>query len=442
MPPYSVVRVSPPLDVTIPGCAVLLSVLTLFCYIPQPRGAGVLPDCAVCYDGYGSGVSNSCHPCDDTKAHLLIAMGVLFCLVLLLLLFLAIVFLIGGLDAIDIVRQSVGRKFSVGSKASSTGPPVSETRSQERCRPLDVTVAPAYSFASEAKLGDGGGGEDAPGRTRVFPTTHSDSDDMDRTFTRALGPDVGTGAGVKLSDGMGRYPSRNPGMSADRQARLAAVSDSGVGGAQAIASEESDADGGEKPKGCGLGAKLKRYVSRLPLDKLKILVVVWQILAVFSSITGVEFPASYARFLSWISVVNLDIGSIFSASCVLPSVNFYTRLLVTTLAPLGLAAELVLTYQTAKARAGIGSAGVIARRTAWSRHVAAGLLLSFLVRFNVPECTAAYTRAEWSVDMRRENMAAVAYPGCKGTSRPDDLEHAGEITRRIWVSPWHFICAM
>ena len=69
--------------------------------------------------------------------------------------------------------------------------------------------------------------------------------------------------------------------------------------------------------------------------------------------------------------------------------NFYTRLLVTTLAPLILAAGLVLTYKTAKARAGIGSPGVIARRAAWSRHVAAGLLLSFLVRFDVPESTAA-----------------------------------------------------
>ncbi|CAN0564795.1 unnamed protein product, partial [Laminaria digitata] len=68
--------------------------------------------------------------------------------------------------------------------------------------------------------------------------------------------------------------------------------------------------------------------------KLKILVVVWQILAVFSSITGVDFPASYSTFLSWISMVNLDIGSIFSASCIVPSVNFYANLLSTTLAPL------------------------------------------------------------------------------------------------------------
>ncbi|CAM9194743.1 unnamed protein product, partial [Laminaria digitata] len=118
---------------------------------------------------------------------------------------------------------------------------------------------------------------------------------------------------------------------------------------------------------------------RLPLNKVKILVVVWQILAVFSSITGVEFPSSYSTFLSWISVVNLDLGNIVSATCVLPSVTFYVRLLVTTLGPLVLICGMVLTYHIAKRLAGIGSAGVIARRAAWSRHVAAGLLLLFLV---------------------------------------------------------------
>ena len=81
-------------------------------------------------------------------------------------------------------------------------------------------------------------------------------------------------------------------------------------------------------------------------------------------------------------MVNLDIGSIFSASCVLPSINFYLSLLATTLGPLVLTAVLVLTYHMAKARAGIGRAGVMARRAAWSRHVAAGLLLTFLVRFD------------------------------------------------------------
>ncbi|CAM9233149.1 unnamed protein product, partial [Laminaria digitata] len=113
--------------------------------------------------------------------------------------------------------------------------------------------------------------------------------------------------------------------------------------------------------------------------KFKILLVVWQILTVFSSITGVEFPEPYSKFLSWINFVNFDIGHIFSVSCILPSVNFYERLLVTTLTPLVLTTGLVLTYQVAKHRAGIGSAGVIAKRAAWARHVTAGLLLTFLI---------------------------------------------------------------
>ena len=156
-----------------------------------------------------------------------------------------------------------------------------------------------------------------------------------------------------------------------------------------------EGDGGVKPKCCGFGDKVKRLMSLLPLNKLKILVVVWQILAVFSSITGVEFPATYATFLSWISVVNLDLGSIFSASCVLPVVNFYDTLLLVTLGPLLLAGVLVLTYHMAKRRSGIGRAGVVARRAAWSRHVSAGLLLTFLVRFDCALYAVAPGRVWW-----------------------------------------------
>ncbi len=140
---------------------------------------------------------------------------------------------------------------------------------------------------------------------------------------------------------------------------------------------------------CGLGEKIKRWASLVPMDKLKILVVVWQILTVFPSITGADFPPAYARFLSWIDIVNLDVGSIFSGTCLLPRVSFYERLLLTTLAPLGLAAVLVVTFQLAKRRAGIGSASVISRRAAWSRHMAAGLLLTFLVRVAPAELVSA-----------------------------------------------------
>ena len=352
----------------------------------------------MCADGYGSGGSNSCHRCDNTKAHLLIATSALFSLVALLLLFLAVVFLIGGFDAINSVRQSVDRTFSVGAKAPTTrrSAPVQEYRMPRR--PI---ASPAHSFAIEVSTGGGGGGGGGggdggdggggggngrrivgpSGRNRVVPMRLSGLADTDWTFTRDLGRDNGVAAGAQSSDEMTRYPSdnRNVGMSTRRQVGISPVSSSGAGRVHADTTREADAGGGGDSTGGGLGAKIKRTASRLPLNKLKILVVVWQILAVFSGITGIEFPASYSRFLSWISVVNLDIGSIFSASCVFPSVNFYVRLLVTTLVPLVLAIGLVLTYQTAKRRAANGLGGVKARKAAWSRHVAAGLLLTFFV---------------------------------------------------------------
>lgn len=141
---------------------------------------------------------------------------------------------------------------------------------------------------------------------------------------------------------------------------------------------------------CGLGPTIKRWMSRLPLDKLKILVVVWQILTVFPSIAAVEYPPSYARFLAWIDVVNVDVGQFFSATCLLPAVNHFQRLLAVTLGPLILAGVLLCTYQLARRRAGIGPASVVERRSAWSRHMAAGLLLTFLV--------SGRSLAAWSVE--------------------------------------------
>ena len=326
----------------------------------RPRDICLVSDCAVCADGYGRGVSYSCHFCDDTAAHVLIAMGVLFTLVMLFFLLLAVVFLIGGLDAIDSVRQTVTRNIPFGSNASAaSGIPVPDPTLNGRPLPklgprtdtVDTDVAPSYDMATGFQRSGGGGG--ANSYDRPFQFRHSDSDDLERTYERRLGTDGGVGAG--------------------------AVAGAHIDGVSVVRGVEVEAQGGGKSPCWGLGDMVKRLLSRLPLNKLKILVVVWQILAVFSSITGVEFPASYATFLSWISVVNLDLGNIFSASCVVHSVNFYARLLLATVGPLVLAGVLVLTYHMAKHRSGIGSAGVIARRAAWSRHVAAGLLLTFLV---------------------------------------------------------------
>lgn len=364
--------------------------LTLILYRHlRPFPIVVLTDCAVCEEEYGRGVSNSCHFCDDTTAHVLVAIGTLFSLVVILLLFLAAVFLVGGLDAIDIVRQTVSRNIPFGSNSSAGGISVpktslrSKSESLTTSNPFNSSIAPAFAVEPETQHAGGGGGI---ARGKVFPTNYSEGpDDSGRAHARPLGAVVG----IELSDMSGKHAARGEGVSPGRHARISADTAGGVGGAQANRIIDSGGAGDiEKPMCCGLGDKVKRWLSRLPLDKLKILVVVWQILTVFSGITGVEFPATYSRFLSWINVVNLDIGNIFSASCILPSANFYARLLVTTLTPLVLASVLVLTYRMAKRRAGIGRAGVIARRAAWSRHVAAGLLLTFLVSHFISIFTA------------------------------------------------------
>ncbi|CAM9217775.1 unnamed protein product, partial [Laminaria digitata] len=371
------------------------------------------PYCAVCTEGYGKGVSNTCHSCDDSTAHLLITMGVIFSLVAVVVLLLAVVFLIGGLDAIAIVRQTVTRKIPFASNSSSTGIPVPGPGSHGRKLPqlgprndsLEATVAPAYGMVPKLARG----GEGATSHDRMFQSRYSGSSEAETTYDRRFSADAG----------VGEIPARQ------QPARLSAVADAHVAGAQVFRGEAVEGDESAKPKCCGLGDKVKRMMSRLPLNKLKILVVVWQILAVFSSITGVEFPASYARFLSWISVVNLDLGNIFSASCVLHSITFYVSLLVTTLSPLALAGVLVLTYHMAKHRSGIGSAGMIARRAAWSRHVAAGLLLTFLVFtststavFKTFACDEdavtgeSYLRADYSLSCRTDlHMFFQVYAG-------------------------------
>ena len=331
----------------------------------------------MCKREYGRGVSNTCYSCNDTTAHVLVAMGVLMSMVMLLLLVFAMVFLVGGLDAIDTVRHTLRRTFSESGRRTdsldSTGVPAFEfalARKSSKLGPrgnsLDKPAAPDFSIVSKVASR---GGEDDTDRHGVFATTNcSEPDELDRIQTGPLGPPVG--ACIKKSR---RHARRNIPDSA--------VTDNDAVGPHEHRRVQAEAPNGGRAKGGGFGKRVKQWLSRLPLDKLKILVVVWQILTVCSSITGVEYPAFYSSFLSWINVVNLDIGNIFAASCILPPINFYARVLVSTLTPLILGAALVLTFHMAKNRAGIGSAGVIARRAAWSRHVAAGLLLTFLVRF-------------------------------------------------------------
>lgn len=359
----------------------------------------VLADCAVCSEGYVRGINhNTCRSCDDSLYGRLLSAAGVFCSVatIMLILIAAAVFLVGGLDAVDSVRTSMmmiprvtskaGRRaykvwYTIWSVFRTTS--VQERRYPERrtirteCSRANGTIAPppppALDFNWEPQRctsdrddeGGIGGGESL--------WTNPWLDVTGRAST--LSP----GDAVAEPDLPGRHGT-DAGLPVSRRSQTSREAGEGVGEALLVNRRAGpENNGGGRSKCCGLGETLKRWASRFPLDKFKILVVMWQILTVFSSIAGVEFPASYATFLSWLSLVNLEIGQLLSASCALPPVNFYARLLVTTLTPLVVAGGMVLTYQMAKRRAGIGSAGMMARRAAWSRHVAAGLLLTFLV---------------------------------------------------------------
>ena len=329
----------------------------------------------------------------------------------MLFLVLAVVFLIGGLDAVEEVRRSVTNTLSVSATKAPTfwkatrestlphrRPSLSSSASGGDDNPTGIAAVFAPAFAQglppqpqphvpaleeEGEAKDGFPVE--PRRdARVAPVDFSEQGSVGGAATATTETVVGHSVKRGFADS-GLLTNKTTTSYGNRSvARPAGAAGGGVAGAGAPAVAgarrpgEKEEDGGSAAC-CGLGDKIKRWASRVPLDKLKILVVVWQILTVFPSITGADFPPAYSRFLSWIDIVNLDVGSIFSGTCVLPDVNFYQRLLLTTLAPLGLALVLVFTFNMAKRRAGIGSASVIARRAAWSRHMAAGLLLTFLV---------------------------------------------------------------
>lgn len=368
-------------------------------------------DCSACQAGFGKGVGSTCHSCEDDRSKWLVAAGALFTLLAVLFLLLAAVFLVGGLDAVEQVRLSISRTMSVtANKAPSfwktknarettslprgertMGSTASVHTAENEPGGITAAFAPAFAAGSD-EIGLG------PQRhlsrsdkhmmsrrdfSQQGSSTEGEAAGFSNTVVENMGKFTGfAGAGASSTVTAG-YANRSanhpsgivPGFN-DAGAAMAAYTDSDRDGLSEIERRKEGAGGSAC---CGLGDKIKRWVSLVPLDKLKILVVVWQILTVFPSITGADFPPSYSRFLSWIDIVNLDLGSIFSGTCILPQVSFYQRLLLTTLAPLGLAVVLALTYQLAKRRAGIGSASVVAKRAAWSRHIAAGLLLTFLV---------------------------------------------------------------
>jgi hypothetical protein len=83
----------------------------------------------------------------------------------------------------------------------------------------------------------------------------------------------------------------------------------------------------------GCFTRLHTAVCKFPFNKLRIPLVVIQILTQYIAITGVQYPDLYREFLRRIDVLNIDMRWFLSAGCVL-QITFYTKLLLTTLLPL------------------------------------------------------------------------------------------------------------
>lgn len=309
---------------------------------------------------------------------------------------LVLIFLVGGLDAVDIFRESIASTLKLKGNSTLRTDKKSSVVQDEHFHsalapPLAPPLAPAPSTTTHMvrmEAPDDNPYMQSGNSIRAEQKITELEDGAVLESKQTAGQTASSGAVVGL---VGGRPPRAPiavvgGRVTGARPLLLEGSDSEpetrTGRMMPTSSTAGDSEvpvDDQKSGCCGLGATIKKWLACLPLDKLKILVVVWQILTVFPTIAAVDFPPVYSAFLSWIDVVNLDLGHIFSASCLFPNVTHYERLLATTLAPLFLGLVLLCTYQLAIRRVGIGSAGIVARQAAWSRHVAAGLLLTFLV---------------------------------------------------------------
>ena len=98
-------------------------------------------------------------------------------------------------------------------------------------------------------------------------------------------------------------------------------------------------------------------------------------IAQFSDVVNVQYPPAYEKFLAALNVVNLNLGSTRSLSCVVET-NFYARLVLATIAPMAVLGALGITYRVAMVR---NSHSIYAMRVARNKHISVGLFLLFMV---------------------------------------------------------------
>ena len=99
----------------------------------------------------------------------------------------------------------------------------------------------------------------------------------------------------------------------------------------------------------------------------------------FVSVANVQYPHEYQRFLNGVKLLDIDLGWMLSASCVV-DIDFHDRLLFATIGPIVVILLLAMTYYIA-ARRNRHSEGAV--QNVQHKHLSAVLLLTFFVYSDV-----------------------------------------------------------
>ncbi|CAB1120469.1 unnamed protein product [Ectocarpus sp. CCAP 1310/34] len=139
----------------------------------------------------------------------------------------------------------------------------------------------------------------------------------------------------------------------------------------------------EVEEGGNIGRFRRRVLRAVPVQALKIVVVVWQILTQFADVANVTYPSVYQDFLGAIDLVNFDLGSVLVAGCLWSDIDVHGRLLVSNIGPLIVVGFLTMTDRVAVRRNRSASGASAALEKIRHKHQTALLLVTFLLYSSV-----------------------------------------------------------
>lgn len=126
--------------------------------------------------------------------------------------------------------------------------------------------------------------------------------------------------------------------------------------------------------GTGIWSSIRNHI---PIQSIKIAVVVWQIVTQFSFVANVVYPGVYQSFLDGVDLLNFDLTWV--TGCIFDT-DFHDRLLVSTIGPLIALVCLSFTYCLGRR---IHTHSESALKIVKETHLSATLLLTFLVYSSV-----------------------------------------------------------